>query len=107
MSKRCPFGVISPSKLSQYRTLLARRGKDGLNPARTFFGDERRIQGLSLAGWLANAHPIKLKIGGMYMASDNDMKAHNQTYGNVTKLLTWGTVGSFLIGLLVIIIIAS
>jgi Bacterial aa3 type cytochrome c oxidase subunit IV len=41
------------------------------------------------------------------MASGNDMKAHEQTYGGVMNLLKWGTIASFLIGMLVVMIIAS
>lgn len=41
------------------------------------------------------------------MASDNDMKAHNETYGLVMNILKWGTVGCALIGLLVILLISS
>ncbi len=41
------------------------------------------------------------------MASDNDMKAHNETYVLVMNILKWGTVGSALVGLLVILLISS
>lgn len=41
------------------------------------------------------------------MASDNDMKAHNETYGLVMGMLKWGTVACALIGILVIVLISS
>lgn len=41
------------------------------------------------------------------MASGNDMKAHNQTYVGVMGLLKWGTIASFLLGMVVVIAIAS
>lgn len=44
---------------------------------------------------------------GMQMASDNDMKAHAETYELVMGLLKWGTVASALVGLLVIVLISS
>jgi Bacterial aa3 type cytochrome c oxidase subunit IV len=40
------------------------------------------------------------------MASDNDMKAHQQTYIGVMGLLKWGSVASFIIGAIVVLIIA-
>lgn len=41
------------------------------------------------------------------MASDNDMKMHEGTYGSVINLIKWGTIASFLVGALVVLIIAS
>lgn len=41
------------------------------------------------------------------MANQGDMKAHSETYHGVMNLLKWGTVGSALVGLLVIILIAT
>lgn len=41
------------------------------------------------------------------MASDNDMKAHEQTYGMVMGMLKWGTVASALVGALVIVLIST
>jgi Bacterial aa3 type cytochrome c oxidase subunit IV len=41
------------------------------------------------------------------MASDNDMKMHEGTYGNVINLIKWGTIGSFLVGAIVVLIIAT
>ena len=41
------------------------------------------------------------------MASDNDIKAHQQTYGSVMTMLKWGTVASALVGALVILLIST
>jgi hypothetical protein len=41
------------------------------------------------------------------MASDNDMNMHDGTYANVISLIKWGTIGSFLVGAIVVLIIAS
>lgn len=41
------------------------------------------------------------------MASDNDMKAHAETYDLVMSLLKWGTIISAAVGLLVIVLISS
>jgi hypothetical protein len=41
------------------------------------------------------------------MASNNDMKAHNQTYEGVMSLLKWGTIASAAIAVLVVILIAK
>lgn len=41
------------------------------------------------------------------MASDNDMKAHEQTYVSVMSFLKWGTIASALVGALVIFLIAT
>ena len=41
------------------------------------------------------------------MASNNDMKAHNQTYEGVMVMLKWGTIASALLAILVIILIAG
>ena len=42
------------------------------------------------------------------MAEENgmDMPAHVETYGSVMALLKWGAVGCFLIGMLVVWLIA-
>ncbi len=40
-------------------------------------------------------------------ASDNDMRAHRETYEGVMGLLKWGTVATAIIGMVVILIIAS
>jgi len=44
---------------------------------------------------------------GNDMASDNDIKAHQQTYGSVMTMLKWGTVASALVGALVILLIST
>ncbi len=44
---------------------------------------------------------------GNDVASDNDMKAHEQTYDLVMSMLKWGTVASALVGALVIVLIAN
>jgi Bacterial aa3 type cytochrome c oxidase subunit IV len=41
------------------------------------------------------------------MASGNDMKAHEQTYGGVMSMLKWGTIGCFLLGMFVVVAISS
>lgn len=41
------------------------------------------------------------------MAGDMDMKAHRETYDGVMVLLKWGTVASFLVGALVVVLIGS
>ena len=41
------------------------------------------------------------------MASNNDMKAHNQTYEGVMSFLKWGTIASAAIAVLVVILIAK
>ena len=41
------------------------------------------------------------------MAGKGDMKAHEETYAGVMGLLKWGTIGSFLVGALVIILIST
>lgn len=40
------------------------------------------------------------------MASDGDLKAHEQTYSGFTALMKWGTILSFIVGFIVILIIA-
>ena len=40
------------------------------------------------------------------MASNNDMKAHNETYDGVMSFLKWGTIVSALAAVLVIVLIA-
>jgi len=37
----------------------------------------------------------------------DDYKAHAETFSGFTALMTWGTVGSFLIGALVVFLIAK
>jgi Bacterial aa3 type cytochrome c oxidase subunit IV len=41
------------------------------------------------------------------MAGNGDMKAHTETYGLVMGLLKWGTVVSFGLGALVVLLIAG
>jgi Bacterial aa3 type cytochrome c oxidase subunit IV len=41
------------------------------------------------------------------MASQNDMKAHEATYSGVMDLLKWGTAGTALIAVIVVLIIAT
>ena len=40
------------------------------------------------------------------MASDGDNKAHEQTYSGFTAMMKWGTVAAFLVGLIVVFLIA-
>ncbi len=39
-------------------------------------------------------------------ASDNDMPAHEATYAHVMELLKWGSAAAFLVGMIVVLIIA-
>lgn len=41
------------------------------------------------------------------MASNNDMRAHQETWEGVKSLLFWGTAASLVVGFLVILIIAT
>lgn len=41
------------------------------------------------------------------MASNNDLKAHKQTYDGVMSLLKWGTIASAALAVLVLILIAN
>lgn len=41
------------------------------------------------------------------MASGNDMDSANETYGGFTSLIKWGTIGSFVVAAIVVILIAS
>ena len=41
------------------------------------------------------------------MAGNGDMKAHQETYLNVMNLLKWGTVGVFVVGMIVVLLIGS
>jgi Bacterial aa3 type cytochrome c oxidase subunit IV len=60
-----------------------------------------------------DAAPVMLIAGtkffegkGAFMSgSDNDMRAHRETYEGVMGLLKWGTIASALVGIVVILII--
>lgn len=41
------------------------------------------------------------------MAGNGDMKAHRETYEIVMSLLKWGTVGTSIIGAIIIVLIGS
>ena len=41
------------------------------------------------------------------MASNGNIKAHEQTYSGFTSLLKWGAVAAFLVGLVVVFLIAN
>jgi hypothetical protein len=41
------------------------------------------------------------------MAEHGDMKAHLKTYEGVMSLLKWGTVASFLVAIVVILLISN
>lgn len=41
------------------------------------------------------------------MATNGDMKAHEQTYSGFMVFLKWGTIVSFLTGLIVVFLIAN
>lgn len=47
------------------------------------------------------------RVKGKIMAGKGDMKAHEDTYSGVMSLLKWGTIGSLLVGALVIVLISS
>jgi Bacterial aa3 type cytochrome c oxidase subunit IV len=49
---------------------------------------------------------FKGKIMAKAKTSDNDMPAHEATYAHVMELLKWGAAGSFLVGMIVVLIIA-
>ncbi len=41
------------------------------------------------------------------MASQNDMKAHNETFAGVMTLLKWGTIAASLVAILIIVLISN
>jgi Bacterial aa3 type cytochrome c oxidase subunit IV len=41
------------------------------------------------------------------MASNGDMKAHSETYTSVMGMLKWGSLSCFLLGMLVVFLIAT
>jgi hypothetical protein len=41
------------------------------------------------------------------MASNGDLKAHEQTYSSVMTMLKWGSLSTFIIGAIVVLLIAS
>lgn len=41
------------------------------------------------------------------MAGNGDMKAHNETYVSVMSFLKWGTIGCFVVGAIVVLLIGS
>ena len=43
----------------------------------------------------------------MAETGDGDLKAHQETFSGFTALMTWGTIGSFLIGGFVVFLIAQ
>jgi Bacterial aa3 type cytochrome c oxidase subunit IV len=56
---------------------------------------------------LAKALFCGTEIKGTDMAGNGDMKAHRETYESVMSLLKWGTVGTFIIGAIVVVLIGS
>lgn len=40
------------------------------------------------------------------MASNGDLKAHEQTYSGFTAMMKWGTVAAFIVGAIVVLIIS-
>jgi hypothetical protein len=46
-------------------------------------------------------------LKGIFMATGNDMNAHNQTYSGVMSLLKWGTAASVVVTIIVVLVIAS
>jgi hypothetical protein len=41
------------------------------------------------------------------MASNGDIKAHEETYGRIMVMLKWGTIACFLLGMTVVVLIGS
>lgn len=41
------------------------------------------------------------------MASDGDLKAHEQTYSGFTALLKWGAISAFVVGIIIILLISN
>jgi Bacterial aa3 type cytochrome c oxidase subunit IV len=41
------------------------------------------------------------------MSGQQDMQAHSETYAGVINMIKWGTIGSMLVGALVVFLIAS
>lgn len=41
------------------------------------------------------------------MAGNGDMKAHRETYEGVMSLLKWGSVATFIVGAIVVVLIGS
>ncbi len=41
------------------------------------------------------------------MAGNGDMKAHRETYASVTNLLKWGSLGVFIVGAIVVVLIGT
>ncbi len=56
---------------------------------------------------LVKASRHELRIKGKEMAGNGDMKAHRETYDNVMNLLKWGSVGVFIVGAIVVVLIGS
>lgn len=56
---------------------------------------------------LVKASRRSFGIKGKEMAGNGDMKAHRETYDSVMNLLKWGSVGVFIIGAIVIVLIGS
>ena len=63
--------------------------------------------GLSAAACPIMAVVTNQRVKGKIMAGKGDMKAHEDTYSRVMGILTWGTVGCFLVGALVVFLIAT
>lgn len=41
------------------------------------------------------------------MGSNGDMKAHSETYSGFTAMMKWGTIASFLVGAIVVLLISN
>ena len=67
----------------------------------------RAIRRLRMPVVLVKAPRHKLGIKGNEMAGNGDMKAHRETYDSVMSLLKWGSVGVFIIGAIVVVLIGS
>lgn len=40
------------------------------------------------------------------MGSNGDLKAHEQTYSGFTAMMKWGTIASFIVGAIVVLLIS-
>lgn len=41
------------------------------------------------------------------MGSNSDFKAHSETYAGFTAMMKWGTIASFLVGAVVVLLISN
>lgn len=41
------------------------------------------------------------------MATNGDIKAHEETYSGFTALLKWGSIATFIVGMIVVVLISN